>query len=632
MHKLFLYGFICLFGLNVFGQKDTIQIQTLMDKAYGFEVNEPKKALQLYQQSLKSSLKINFKNGAYKSLLYSGIVHSDKGNYDSAIFYYKKNIAYCKKEKIQIGEAKSYANYANTLQFKGDYSEAVKYYLKSIKIFEKTKDSATISSSYQNLSAIYTQFNNRKLEFFYLKKAEQFMPKANAVQLALLYCDIGSGFLRYNNLAEGFTYLKKAEKIAVEVNENNVWFYVIRNFGDYYLIKKEYKQAIFYYEKALKNAATSVDLVRKNDLIYTLSDAYLLDKNYAKAMALANQSLELSKKIKSGQLEYKSLKRIAKIYNLLNEPQKAYNNLEQSYNLMDTVFSREHLKETTLLQTQFETEKKEKALLGQQIQLKKQDVALIEKTNQSRIFIFATIILVLASLGIWLYFKQRQKLKNQEIESLKQSQEITKLEALIDGEENERKRIAQELHDGINGDLSAIKYRISSLEEYGIGLAEKADLQKIIEMIDYSCSQVRNISHNLMPTSILDFGLVETISQYCLKINSSQSIEFDFQHFGTILILPKKTETVIYRIVQELINNSVKHSKATKAMVQMNYHENELFITVEDNGIGFDTTTSKSGIGIKNIASRVDFLKANLEIESSEKGSSFNIIIDLKKI
>ena len=632
MHKLFLYNIIFFFTNIVLGQTETIKIQKLMDEAYSFERLQPKKSLQIYKKAHQLSLKINYKDGAYKSLLYSGIVHSDIGNYDSALYYYKKNIVYCNKEKVQIGEAKSYANAANTYQFKGDYTSAVKNYIKSITIFEKINDSAIVSQSYQNLAAIYTQFNNKKLELYYLKKAEKFVPKANTGQLALLYCDIGSGLLRYNNLLEGFTYLKKAEKIANKVNENDLWFYLTRNFGDYYKITKEYKKCISYYKRALNIAEMSVDIVRKIDLIYMLSDAYLLNKNYSKAMDLANLSLELSKKIKSGQLEYKSLRQIAKIYNVTNEPQKAYNYLEISYSLMDTVFSHEHLKETTLLQTKFETEKKEKALLEQQVQLKKQQVVLIEKTNQTRIFIFATILLVLASLGIWLYFKQRQKLKNQEIEFLKQSQEITRLEALIDGEENERKRIAQELHDGINGDLSAIKYRISSLEEYGIGLVEKADLQKIIEMIDYSCSQVRSISHNLMPTSILDFGLVETINQYCSKINNSQLIELDFQYFGNVIVLTKKAETVIYRIVQELINNIVKHSKATEAIIQFNYREDELFITVEDNGIGFDKNAISTGMGHKNIKTRIDFLNAQLDIDSSSAGTSYTISIDLNKV
>jgi two-component system NarL family sensor kinase len=118
---------------------------------------------------------------------------------------------------------------------------------------------------------------------------------------------------------------------------------------------------------------------------------------------------------------------------------------------------------------------------------------------------------------------------------------------------------------------------------------DQSNLMKVIEMIDQSCVQVRSISHNLVPASIVDFGLVATIEQYCSKIGRTNAIPIDFQYFGDPAVLTKEVETVIYRIIQELINNIIKHAKATPALVQMNFHENDLFITVEDNSVGFHT-------------------------------------------
>lgn len=248
---------------------------------------------------------------------------------------------------------------------------------------------------------------------------------------------------------------------------------------------------------------------------------------------------------------------------------------------------------------------------------------LAKSEKEKQIFYFVITALILIAVILFFYFKQRQKLKNKEIETLKQDREISNLEALIDGEEKERKRVAQELHDGLNGDLSAIKYRLSSLEDAPLDAENHENLLQTIAMIDNACSQVRSISHNLIPTSILDFGLVETLNEYCEKINFSLPLNIELQHFGNSNVLDKKTETVIYRIIQELINNITKHSKATTAMVQLNFHASELFITVEDNGIGFDVNSAKTGLGLKNSYSRVDFLNANLDIDSNEKGSSY---------
>lgn len=263
--------------------------------------------------------------------------------------------------------------------------------------------------------------------------------------------------------------------------------------------------------------------------------------------------------------------------------------------------------------------------------LLKQELNLTKSVKERQIFYFLVLGLALVLIGLWYFFKQRQRLKNQEIETLKRNQEISNLESLIDGEEKERKRIAQELHDGLNGDLSAIKYRLSTLEESGLNAIDAENLGKVISMIDDSCSQIRNISHNLMPSSILHYGLIETIEEYLNKINTSDNFKMHFQSYGNYKALTKKNETIIYRIIQELVTNILKHSKATEAMIQLNYREDELVITVEDNGIGFNLEVVSDGIGRKNIQTRIEFLNAQIDVDSSSNGTFYTITIDLNK-
>jgi signal transduction histidine kinase len=613
-------------------QKDTISIQKLMDQAYFLEQNQPEKALQLYQKTHQLSLKTNYKNGAYKSLLYSGIVCSDNGKYDSAIHYYNKTIRYCSTEKISIGIAKGYANIANAYQFKGDYSKAAKYYLGSIKLFEKTKDSAIISQSYQNLSALYDNVNNEKLELLYLKKAIQFADKTKKEQLGLLYGDIGITLLKQNKNKEAFVYFKKTDHLTKTDKSQRLLFFTKRNFGEYYKNTKEYSKAIPYYEAALQLLESQNDAFQKIDLLYTLSSLYFDTKNFNKSLDYSFQSLELAKKFNAKEFLFRSQKRISTIYNQLGQYQKGYDYLLISSNLKDTLLNENHIKQMSLLQTQFETEKKDKSIIEQQVKLKKQELDLIKSQKEKEMYFVFSLVLILVSFGIWYFFRQRQKINDKEIITLHQQQEITKLEALIDGEENERKRIAQELHDGLNGDLSAIKYRLSTLEDSGLSKIDTENLNKVIDMIDESCAQVRSISHNLMPASIVDYGLLETIREFCSKMNASQTVKIDFQSFGNPIELSQKTETVIYRIIQELVTNILKHSKATEAMIQFNYREDELFITVEDNGIGFDKNAISPGIGHKNIKTRIDFLNAQLDVDSSSAGTSYTISIDLNKV
>ena len=614
------------------GQKDTIEIQRLLNKAYILEASTPKEALRLYKKIYKLSLKKSYRMGVFRSLQYSGIVHSNNGDYDSAIFYYEKSKNFCTKTKYHKGEAQNYTNIGNAYQFKGDYSKATKYYLLGIKIFEKINDSTDLSLSYQNLSAVYTSFKNKKLELFYLKKAQEFNTNSNKERLGLLYGDIGLLLLKQNRHQEALVYFKKTDALTKTDTSKNLAFFSARNMGEYYNHSNSYSQAIPYYEKALKLSELNKDLFQKCDLLYILSGIYLNSTIYTKALDYGLQSLLLAKKIGAKDIIFLTQKRLSIIYNKLNKPKKAYEFLEESYTLKDSVLNENHIKQMTLIQTQFETGKKDKSITEQQIKLKKQELDLIKKEKEKQFYSIVSVLLILLSFGLWYFFRQRQKIKNKEIITLQQQQEIAKLEALIDGEEKERRRIAQELHDGLNGDLSAIKYRLSTLEDAGLNKIDAENLTKVIDMIDESCAQVRSISHNLMPSSILEYGLIETIREYCIKINTSETFKIDFQFFGNYIALSKKSETVIYRIIQELVTNILKHSKATEALIQFNYREDELFITVEDNGIGFDKNAISPGIGLKNIKTRIGFLNALLDFESSFAGTSYTISIDLNKV
>lgn len=629
---VFLIALFLLASVTSFAQKDSIKVIKTMDKAVAMEVSQPDEAIKVYQEAFHMSVKIGWDKGASKAMMGIGFVHSDNGRYDQSIVFYQKAMPYAKKADYKRGIAGAYVNTGNSYQYKGDYQKAIDLYLKGVPIMETVGDSTAVSICYQNLSALYATIKNLPLEELYQKKALQFVKSSAAEQKGIIYCDMVLMYIRQNKFSEAMLYLRKAEEIATTNPSETLAFFTQRNFGEYYNHSKQYSKAIPYYEKALVLTKKLNDAFQKNDLLYVLSGLYINIGNYPKALQYGLESLELAQKNNSKEIIYRSQKRLSIIYNKLNQPQKAFDLLEKSYTLKDTFLTESHIKQMTMMQTQFETEKKDKAIAQQQIKLNKNEVELLQKERQRILSLIIISLLVVFSLGIWLFYRQRQRIKNKEIIELKQQQEIAQLEALIDGEEKERRRIAQELHDGINGDLSAIKFRLSALEDAIPDHDERETLKKTIEMIDNSCAQVRSISHNLMPASIVDFGLVETIRQFCAKIDSSHPIEIDFQYFGNPAVLPQNVETVIFRIIQELLQNIIKHAEATSAMVQLNFHDDELSITVEDNGKGFDNEKAQEGLGLKNIRSRVDFLNAQLDLTSNQSGTSFHITIDLNSL
>ena len=298
--------------------------------------------------------------------------------------------------------------------------------------------------------------------------------------------------------------------------------------------------------------------------------------------------------------------------------------LEKSITIKDSVYSQENRAILVNSDAKYESEKKDKEIALQQLQLEKTESELEKKKVQANYLIGIVTFLLIASILAWFLIRQRQKRKNLEIITLKREHQIKTLETLIEGEEKERFRIAKELHDGVNGDLSAIKFKLSTLLEMNNTVIKEA-----ITMIDNSCNQVRAISHNLVPPSLENFNLLEAVEEYCEKSDATHLQKITFQHLGDEVNMSKKEEINIFRIIQELVTNSIKHANATTIDVQISCRNKVMQITVEDNGKGFDKEkVIGKGIGLVNIQSRIEYLNGSMDLISNDQGTSTTIEID----
>jgi signal transduction histidine kinase len=155
-----------------------------------------------------------------------------------------------------------------------------------------------------------------------------------------------------------------------------------------------------------------------------------------------------------------------------------------------------------------------------------------------------------------------------------------------------------------------------------------AVFERSLDMIDTSIKELRRVAHNMMPEMLTKFGLDEALKEYCNSVNAVNLVSVKYQSMGLDTRMEKSSEIIIYRIIQELLNNIMKHAAATEAMVQLIKEEGRLSIIVEDNGKGFDTALLKNnkGAGLTSIQSRVDYLKGRLDIHSEQgKGTLVNI-------
>lgn len=203
-------------------------------------------------------------------------------------------------------------------------------------------------------------------------------------------------------------------------------------------------------------------------------------------------------------------------------------------------------------------------------------------------------------------------------------------QAMLKGEELERKRMAQDLHDGLGGILTGVRINLSNVETK-VAKTLYEEVKKIITNVDKSMKELRRIAHNLMPESLSRIGLSGALEDLC-KSYETPDFKVDYQPYEIQSSLTETEKLTIYRIVQELLNNALRHSKASLVIVQCSQNENKFYITVEDNGTGFDPTSpqNQKGLGLRNLDHRVQTMDGTIKIISEPNdGTTVNIELNV---
>ncbi|MBD1259357.1 sensor histidine kinase [Maribacter polysiphoniae] len=645
--KLYLRIFILLFyTVNSYSQsriidslkielnkeeKDSLKAKILYDLSYEY-LYQSIDTMILFSKNLEK-LAIRMNSDKYKSLanksLGDAFLYSNM--YDSANTHFKKALHF----DIRANKSSVYSSMGILYKRQGKYEEALTIYLKGLKEDEVNGNDYGRYIKLANIGNLYMELKDYKNSIVYSKKALELAQSTKnesmLSSMGTLLNNIGGNYSFLNEYDTAIHYLHESLNVNMENNNKRELARTYTTLGSVYSSINQDRKSLEYLKMALKFREELGDKIELVETKIALGFTYGKTNQINKSNYYFDEALTMAMEIENMDLISQTYLAISDYYSLVNKYEKALLNYRLFIKFKDSILKINNFKNIQELQTKYETEKKDNEIASQKLQLQEKENDILKKKNQYNMALGGGGFLLLGSLGLWLFYRQRQKIKNNEILALESQQEVVKLEALIDGEEKERNRLAQDLHDGINGDLAVIKYKISSIEPDNFSKKEKVFYDEAISMLDNAVEQVRRISHNLAPPSLHNFDLIEAIQQFCSKQNASNPLNISFQYFGNRLILKKENETAIYRIIQELINNIIKHANATEALVQLNNHGNKLIITVEDNGQGFDTNSSENGIGLQNIKSRVNFLKANLDINSNTKGTTFCIEIDLKK-
>jgi len=592
LKQIIPYIFTILISFSGFTQtqtSDSTLVENIFKECDSIEFKEPERALQLYKRAYNISIESNYYEGAFKATLYSGSIYNNLAKYDSALYYFDKAKPLSIKTGLKLNEALISLKKANTYMFQGDLDQSLENHYAGISYLEDVNDLKRLVAAYANASTVFGQLDDYDKQIEYLKKSLNVTPNDSWKDLSLTYGDIGLVYLNKAKLDntyidKAYFNFSKADSISKLTNSPMLNFFVPRNWGDYYGFTDDCKTAIDYFETALTKAREYKYKYYEKDLIINLGECHLKVGNLEEAQNYLEEALSIGKKIGTVELPKKALILLSELNEQKNNYKKANKYLKEHLILKDSLINEFHITAINELETKYQTEKKDKEIVEQQLNLEKSQA----KTKTMTILI---ISLLLASILLWFMFQQRQKRIQQQLITIQKEQEVLTLESLIAGEEKERLRIAQELHDGVNGDLSAIKFKLTSLLK---------------------------MNNEVINEAVKDFNLIEALDNYCENMNDAHKPDIQFQHIGSAVALNKKIEVNIFRIVQELVTNAVKHAEAKIITIQTSYQDETIQLTVEDDGNGFETDINQTnGIGLQNLKSRVDYLNADMDLLSN---------------
>ncbi|AZA60881.1 hypothetical protein EG340_07425 [Chryseobacterium indoltheticum] len=568
--------------------------------------------------------------------------HFLESNKEKAAVSFQKAIQEFSKIKSQEADfyiASSWYNYGVTQKNKEGYPFLVKILIeKSIPQIEQYKDHKTLGQFYSQLAIILTYNAEFAKAYEYNTKAIKILEKnaPHSAELFFAYLNTASNFCYQAKGDEAKKYLDKAEKLIQPYpdSNSNASFYYGKTL--YFITKQKNEEALPMIEKGLVYAKRS----RQN----LLTQMFYMNKyDILRKQNKLNEAKNVLENILSEKTLIIDANNRKAFYNQLSSLNEQMGNLkealvwEKKYSKLNDSLNSENVKlELNTLETKFRTAEKQKEIANLNTEKAQKELELNKKNQYLWVMVFASLFLLILIISIYFYTKKLAKEKeinhSQKLKEIAQQEELKITKAILEGEEKERERVGKDLHDGLGGMLAGVKINFSAWASQNLEPENKQNFNEILHQLDHSVTELRNISRNLMPESLLKLGLETALKDLC-EFYSRKDLHIGFQPIDINSKLPLAVQINIFRIVQEILANAVKHSEAENILLQCSQSNDVFLITIEDDGKGFsqDSSPTKS-MGLHNLKTRVDYLKGKMEINSDHEGTAINIELNTNAI
>ncbi|HRI25212.1 MAG TPA: sensor histidine kinase [Ferruginibacter sp.] len=651
---------------------DSAGVNALLARAEPLQRKLPDSAIGIYRRAAAWSGNISYAAGRIKAT--GGIAYSflQKGEYDSSLKWYGRADSLCTALKEEYLLLDLYSYYSWALNNQSRFDESLQLCERTLQLAIRKKDRKEIGYAYTAIGLVYVNksFYQRALENYFLA-VNHLEAMNDTSSLCRLYDRISGCYYPLKLYEKSLEYEEKSLNCVEGIDDTSRIRNACFNIG---LVLKElgqYNKAVSYYQRAASlNTGEAGDRIMDCRLQYAFAALYNTQGDHARAAGYAQRGADLSRSLDFQSGVSMNLGELGRAYLYQGRTKEALASLKESVSiaqrdnlgeelllgldvirfaeaaggdmiasagydkmyrkLYDSVFNQQAASNIQELESKYRSTEKQNEIIRLQGEKKIQDLSIQRKNILNGILIGSVAMILLVSGLAYRNHKQKQKLQQQRINELETEKQLMATEAVLKGEEKERTRLAKDLHDGLGGMLSGIKYSLNTMKGNLIMTPENAQaFERSMDMLDSSIQEMRRVAHNMMPEALVKFGLDTALKDFCNDINKSGALQVNYQSIGLENIsIDQTTSITIYRVVQELINNTMKHAAAKSAIVQVSKTDGAISITVEDDGKGFDTSVLKGarGIGWSNIQSRVEYLKGKLDVQSAPgEGTSVHI-------
>ena len=619
-----------LLRVIVKGKADTNAVYAHYYYGEYFENENPDSADWYYRKGLQLAEKLQFKTGMAAYASYALVLLNNRGDYLEGLRVAQQALDLFKdgtgtERDLAVG----HINIGNEWQYLGDLKKAAEAYLQGAAIAGSLKDQLLLRVCYNNLSSVFIELKDYNKVLEYASKAYNIaLSMHNDYARASSMINLAIGETELNrNYSRAISLFDSVSAIAKRIEEPVLVLDALNGQGEVYLKMKQLSKAGATFNRLLLDAKTTEN--KPYEMFAAAGIATIADQKGLYKEAAENIQLAISLADSTGALLEKKnyLGMAAEIAGKSGNPALSAGFYRQYNKLSDSLMNVQRQSDVRLEEARYNATLREQMIVLQQTQ--------ISRRNWQIGLLMVSLLAAILIFLLWLNnLNKKRQLQEQKIEDLEKEKLLLATKSLLKGQEDERSRLAKDLHDGLGGMLSGIKLTLGGMKGNMVLTEENARLfSGALFKLDQTIGEMRRVAHSMMPEALLRLGLGQALSDYCNGLTeSSAGLLVNYQQFGLQDRLPNDTEIVVYRIVQELLTNVIKHSKATQVLVQLMQQDNLLMLTVEDNGQGFkpEAVPNNNGSGLSNIHSRVSYLHGTIDIKAEPgKGSSFHIEIPL---